>query len=118
MAIHSSGQTIFSLSHIEGITLGACEEVDKVAGGASGILFFSFINVFYICLTLHSCRDIGHRDIVSTRRIGSGRIMTHDVWDYRPDRHKDSDQQMEYGFQRSGGSSIRDRERDRDRDER
>ena len=31
MAIHSSGQTIFSLAHIEGITLGAGE----VAGGAS-----------------------------------------------------------------------------------
>ena len=37
MAIHSSGQTIFSLTHIEGITLGAGEEVDKVAGGASGM---------------------------------------------------------------------------------
>ena len=35
MAIHSSGQTIFSLSHIEGITLGAGEEVDEVAGGTS-----------------------------------------------------------------------------------
>ena len=31
MAIHSSGQTIFSLIHIEGITLGAGEEVDEVA---------------------------------------------------------------------------------------
>ena len=37
MAIHSSGQTIFSLTHIEGITLGAGEEVDEVAGGASGM---------------------------------------------------------------------------------
>ena len=37
MAIHSSGQTIFSLSHIEGITLGTSEEVDEVAGGASCI---------------------------------------------------------------------------------
>ena len=34
MAIHFSGQTVFSLSHIEGITLGANEEVDEVAGGA------------------------------------------------------------------------------------
>ena len=34
MAIHSSGQTVFSLTHIEGITLGAGEEVD---GGASGM---------------------------------------------------------------------------------
>ena len=27
MAIHSSGQTVFSLAHVEGITLGAGEEV-------------------------------------------------------------------------------------------
>ena len=37
MAIHSSGQTIFSLTHIEGITLSASEQVDEVAGGASGM---------------------------------------------------------------------------------
>jgi hypothetical protein len=37
VAIHSSGQTIFSLSHIEGITLGTGEEIDEVAGGASGM---------------------------------------------------------------------------------
>ena len=37
VAIHSSGQTIFSLAHIEGITLGAGEEVDVVAGGADGM---------------------------------------------------------------------------------
>ena len=37
VAIHSSGETIFTLIHIEGITLGAGEEVDKVAGGASGM---------------------------------------------------------------------------------
>ena len=35
MPIHSSGQTVLSLSHIEGITLGADEEVDEVAGGAN-----------------------------------------------------------------------------------
>ena len=34
VAIHSSGQTISTLAHIEGITLGAGEEVDEVAGGA------------------------------------------------------------------------------------
>ena len=34
---HSSGQAIFSLAHIEGITLGAGEEIDEVAGGASGM---------------------------------------------------------------------------------
>ena len=37
MPIHSSGQTIFSLTHIEAITLGAGEEVDEVAGGATGM---------------------------------------------------------------------------------
>ena len=37
MAIHSSGQTIFSLTHIEGITLSAGEEVDKVSERASGM---------------------------------------------------------------------------------
>ena len=37
MAVHSSGQTIFSLAHIEGITLGAGEEVDEVAGEAGGM---------------------------------------------------------------------------------
>jgi hypothetical protein len=35
--IHYSGQTIFSLAHIEGITLGAGEEVDEVAGRARGM---------------------------------------------------------------------------------
>ena len=39
MAIHSSGQTIFSFTHIEGITLGAGEEVDEVVGGASGMVY-------------------------------------------------------------------------------
>ena len=37
VSIHSSGQTISSLAHIEGITLSADEEVDEVAGGASGM---------------------------------------------------------------------------------
>ena len=37
MAIHSIGQTIFGLTQIEGITLGAGEEADEVAGGASGL---------------------------------------------------------------------------------
>ena len=36
VAIHSSGQTISSLAHIEGITLGAGEEVD-VTGRAGGM---------------------------------------------------------------------------------
>ena len=33
MAIHSSGQTVLNLFHKEEITLGACEEIDEVAGG-------------------------------------------------------------------------------------
>ena len=33
MAIHSSGQTVFNLTHIERITLDAGEKVDGVAGG-------------------------------------------------------------------------------------
>ena len=37
MAIHSIGKTIFGVTHIEGITLGASEEVDEVAGGASAM---------------------------------------------------------------------------------
>ena len=37
MNIHSSAQTIFSFTHIEGITLGAGEEVDDVGEGATGM---------------------------------------------------------------------------------
>ena len=37
MAIHSGGQTVFRFIHPEGIILGAGEEVDESAGGASGI---------------------------------------------------------------------------------
>ena len=37
MAIHSSGQAIFSLAHIEEITLGVGDDVDEIAGEASGM---------------------------------------------------------------------------------
>jgi hypothetical protein len=37
VAILSSGQNTFCLVHIEGIILGAGEEVDEVAGVASGM---------------------------------------------------------------------------------
>ena len=37
MAIYSSVQIVLSFPHKEGITLGAGEEVDEVAGGASGM---------------------------------------------------------------------------------
>ncbi|XP_069683292.1 eukaryotic translation initiation factor 4E transporter-like isoform X2 [Periplaneta americana] len=56
-------------------------------------------------------RDMSHRDMAPTRRIGSGRILTHNVWDFRIDREKDADQQGDYSFQRGAA-------RDRDRDER
>ena len=36
-SIHSSGQTIFSLAHIEEITLGVGDDVDEIAGEASGM---------------------------------------------------------------------------------
>ena len=37
MTIHSSGEIVFDFSHIEGLTLSADEEVNKVARGASGM---------------------------------------------------------------------------------
>ena len=37
MVIHSGGQTIFSFPHTEGITLGADEEVDEIAGGGNPV---------------------------------------------------------------------------------
>ena len=36
MSVHSSGQSVF-IPHIEGVTLGAGEEVHEVVGGASGM---------------------------------------------------------------------------------
>ena len=46
VAIHSSGQTTFSLAHIEGITLGAGEDVNEVAGGASSMVVQFYVRVF------------------------------------------------------------------------
>ena len=40
MTIHSNGQTIFGFTLIEGNTVGADEEVDEVAGGASSLILF------------------------------------------------------------------------------
>ena len=37
MPIHTSRQTVLSISHKEGITLFAGEEIDEVAGGASSM---------------------------------------------------------------------------------
>ena len=45
MTIHYSGETIFSFTHIDGITLGAGEEVDEVVGGASGMCVNTIIEI-------------------------------------------------------------------------
>jgi hypothetical protein len=37
VAVHSSGQTVFRLTHVERITLSAGEEIDEVAGGANAM---------------------------------------------------------------------------------
>lgn len=71
--------------------------------------------------------QVSHREPV--RRIGSGRILTRDIWDFRPENEKIEPERADYSF-RSGtgvGGSLRDREnrdgkerdgimRDRDRD--
>ncbi|XP_018362503.1 PREDICTED: eukaryotic translation initiation factor 4E transporter isoform X5 [Trachymyrmex cornetzi] len=69
--------------------------------------------------------EVSHREPV--RRIGSGRILTRDIWDFRAENEKIDSERADYGF-RSGtaaGGSLRDRdnrdnrdgkERDRDRD--
>jgi hypothetical protein len=46
LAIDSRGQTVFSFSHIEGISLGAGEKVDEIAGGASGMGVDDFLSIF------------------------------------------------------------------------
>ena len=38
MIIHSSGQTIYSFTYLEGVDAG--EEVDEVTGGASGMVVY------------------------------------------------------------------------------
>jgi hypothetical protein len=57
VAIHSSGQTIFSFTHIEDITLGVGEEVDKVAGGSSSMgvdrIARLMTRLVKICIILH-----------------------------------------------------------------
>ena len=45
MAIHSSGQTVFSLPHIEGITLGEGEEVDQVVGGKGALVYIGYVRL-------------------------------------------------------------------------
>ena len=51
VAIHSSGQTIFGFTHIEGITLGADEKVDEVAGGAMKLYYIIISQIFDHALT-------------------------------------------------------------------
>ncbi|XP_018403043.1 PREDICTED: mastermind-like protein 3 [Cyphomyrmex costatus] len=69
--------------------------------------------------------EVSHREPV--RRIGSGRILTRDIWDFRAENEKIDSDRADYGFRSStaAGGSLRDRdnrdnrdgkERDRDRD--
>lgn len=68
---------------------------------------------------------MSHREPV--RRIGSGRILARDIWDFRPENEKIEPERADYGFRSgtTGGGSLRDRdnrdnrdgkERDRERD--
>lgn len=68
---------------------------------------------------------MSHREPV--RRIGSGRILTRDIWDFRSENEKIEPERADYGFRSgtAGGGSLRDRdsrdnrdgkERDRERD--
>lgn len=45
-------------------------------------------------------RETTHREMPS-RRIGSGRILTRDVWDYR----EKEQEQVDFSFQRSNSNS-------------
>lgn len=79
--------------------------------------------------------QVGHREPV--RRIGSGRILTRDVWDFRAENEKLEPERPDYNFRSvaTGGSALRerdvrevgrdrevlrggDRDRDRERDDR
>ena len=68
MTIHSSGQTSFSFSRVEGITLGAGEEVDEVVGGASRTGCWGAWDWFY------SRFSVGARDRI--RGPGSRLVLT------------------------------------------
>ena len=57
MAIHFNGQTIFSIAHIEGITVGAGEEVNEVAGGASGMDVEFFLSLISPCPMVEQCNS-------------------------------------------------------------
>lgn len=65
------------------------------------------------------------------RRIGSGRILTRDIWDFRPENEKLEPERADFAFRSAsgGGASMRDgrdardgkdnlRDRDRERDDR
>lgn len=59
---------------------------------------------------LLSLPQVGHREPV--RRIGSGRILTRDVWDFRPDTEKLEPDRPEFSFRAgaTGGAPMRDRD--------
>lgn len=56
------------------------------------------------------CFQVSHREPV--RRIGSGRILTRDIWDFRPENEKLESERSEFAFRpgASGGTSMRDRD--------
>ncbi|CAL1673079.1 unnamed protein product [Lasius platythorax] len=69
--------------------------------------------------------EVSHREPV--RRIGSGRILTRDIWDFRSENEKIESERADYGFRSGTAASgpLRDRdnrdnrdgkERDRERD--
>ncbi|XP_029662383.1 eukaryotic translation initiation factor 4E transporter-like isoform X1 [Formica exsecta] len=69
--------------------------------------------------------EVSHREPV--RRIGSGRILARDIWDFRSENEKIESERADYGFRSGTAASgpLRDRdnrdkrdgnERDRDRD--
>ena len=55
VAIHSSGQPVFSFSHIEGITLSAGKEVDEVKTLMWRHLYLVFTYIYYLLIEKDMC---------------------------------------------------------------
>ncbi|XP_015113085.1 eukaryotic translation initiation factor 4E transporter isoform X2 [Diachasma alloeum] len=65
--------------------------------------------------------EVPHREPV--RRIGSGRLLTRDMWDFRPETEKLEPERTDFAFRNTGNGSrevgrepMRDRDNNRDRD--
>jgi hypothetical protein len=67
VAIHFSGQTVFSICHIEGIKLGAGEEVDEVSGGTSG-------------KSVNRIGEVGDRASEEQAAGGMGQVLQQGLW--------------------------------------